>query len=337
MKFSTDKKQAIRTYILEKIEKGETGLSAAVIDNFQINEATFYNYIKELLSEKIIKKTSRGHYQLVTETFSYHLTRRGGDLDRDTIAYDRCLYDHIRELPDNVKRIWAYAFSEMTNNIMDHSEAEHADVIVEQNFLTVKVWLMDDGIGIFKKIKKYFQLDSIDDAVDELFKGKITTDDKNHSGEGIFFSSRMMDEFCIISDGRLFSHNKYNQEELRALKMPFKTGTAVMMKLSNASRKTPRDIFAQYENEDGEFDKTEINLKLIFDSAPISRSQAKRLCNGLQRFKTVVLDFDDIEWMGQGFADQIFRVFAAKHPEISILPVHMNEDVKRMYRHATAG
>lgn len=336
MKFTKEKKQAIITYILEKIDQGEKGFSEAVISNFNINEATFYKYINELLEEKIILKTARGQYQLVNETFQYHLTRKNGDLDRDTIAYDKCLYQHVRLFTANVEQIWAYTFSEMTNNVMDHSGAEHMDVIVEQNKLTTNVWLIDDGIGIFKKIKDYFQLGSIDDAVDELFKGKITTDAKNHSGEGIFFSSRMMDEFCIFSDGRLFSHNKYNQDFLSSLKMPFQTGTAIMMKLSNHSRRTPKEVFSQYENTEGEFDRTEIKLRMIFDSAPVSRSQAKRLCNGLDRFHIIVLDFEGIEWMGQGFADQIFRVFANEHPEITLSPVNMNEDIQKMYRHVTS-
>jgi len=38
-----------------------------------------------------------------------------------------------------------------------------------------------------------------------LAKGKLTTDPKRHSGEGIFFSSRMFDEFDILSGG-VFSH-----------------------------------------------------------------------------------------------------------------------------------
>ncbi len=333
MKFTAEKKQSIIRYILEKIDQGEARLSSVVLDNFNINEATFYKYINELLDENIIKKTKRGHYQLVSKTNSYHLTRSDGDLDRDTIAYDKCLYQHVRNFEKNVEQIWNYTFSEMTNNVMDHSAAEQVDVVVEQNYITTKVWLIDDGVGIFKKIKDYFHLASIDDAVDELFKGKVTTDAKNHSGEGIFFSSRMMDEFCIISDGRLFTHNKYNQDFLGTLDLPFKTGTAVMMKLGNFTKKTPQEVFAQYENRDGEFDKTEIKLKMIFDSAPISRSQAKRLCNGLERFKTIVLDFEGLDWMGQGFADQVFRVFANEHPGVMIQPTHMDSEIKRMYQH----
>ncbi len=62
----------------------------------------------------------------------------------------------------------------------------------------------------------------------------------------------------------------------------------------------------------------------------ISRSQARCILSGLEKFKTVILDFDKVPTVGQAFADEIFRVFQAKHPEISIKPINMNETVAFM-------
>ncbi|MBQ6421232.1 MAG: STAS-like domain-containing protein [Clostridia bacterium] len=76
-------------------------------------------------------------------------------------------------------------------------------------------------------------------------------------------------------------------------------------------------------------------MKLYFESAPVSRSQAKRLCARLEGFREVSLDFADVEWIGQGFADQVFRVFQNENPEIRLLPLNMNRDVGRMYYHVT--
>ena len=62
------------------------------------------------------------------------------------------------------------------------------------------------------------------------------------------------------------------------------------------------------------FTKTTIPLKNIFEGSPVSRSQAKRICqNGLKIREEVILDFDAIEWMGQGFAHQMFAVFRREH------------------------
>ena len=65
----------------------------------------------------------------------------------------------------------------------------------------------------------------------------------------------------------------------------------------------------------------------------MSRSQAKRLVNGLEKFVTVELDFSGIDEIGQGFADELFRVFTNAHPEITLTPVNMCSDVEKMYRH----
>ena len=62
----------------------------------------------------------------------------------------------------------------------------------------------------------------------------------------------------------------------------------------------------------------------------VSRSQARRVLNNLDKFKSVILDFDKVPTIGQAFADEIFRVFAQRHPEIEIKAINMNEAVEFM-------
>ena len=88
-----------------------------------------------------------------------------------------------------------------------------------------------------------------------------------------------------------------------------------------------------YSDTDGSFTTTRIPLKNIFESAPVSRSQAKRICNRLDNFEDVIIDFENISWMGQGFAHQLFVVFKKAHPEINLIPENMNESVTNMYNH----
>ena len=66
----------------------------------------------------------------------------------------------------------------------------------------------------------------------------------------------------------------------------------------------------------------------------ISRSQAKKVLAGLDKFKKIVFDFKGIKMIGQGFADEIFRVFSIHHPEIELEAINMSESVKLMVRHA---
>lgn len=335
MKFKTEKKESIIIYILEKIASGDDSISRTVAENFAINQSTVHDYLLELINNNIIRKIRRGKYELVQQTFDYTLSRAAGDLDDDIRPYFTCLSDHIKGRPKNIEQLWSYAFSEMINNVMDHSCCEFAFVTVLTDYLNTTTIIRDDGIGIFNKICKHFGLSSAQDAVNELFKGKLTTDSLHHSGEGIFFSSRMMDSFAIISEGTIFSNNRYNESNITAAAAADNPGTTVIMTLSNHSRKTPEEIFAQYSDSEGGFIRTRIHLKDIFDDAPISRSQAKRVCSRLEQFKEVILDFESIPWMGQGFAHQIFCVFTFEHPEVALIPENMNPEVLKMYEHVT--
>jgi hypothetical protein len=72
------------------------------------------------------------------------------------------------------------------------------------------------------------------------------------------------------------------------------------------------------------------------DRSFIARSQARRLLSRFEQFKEVSLDFEDVEFIGQGFADEVFRVFATAHPGVTLRPVNANEHVAKMIRWVTA-
>lgn len=337
MKFDKDKKDAIVQYLIEKIYQQCENPVRNVAEALEVNPATVYNYLNSLINKGIVEKERRGKYKLIQSHYVYDLERSNGDFKSDTYAFCKYFEKHIEGFPDNVRSIWNYTFTEMMNNIIEHSEADHARIKVVQNHYATTVVLDDDGIGIFNKIKTHFDLDSLDDAIGELFKGKITTDSLNHSGEGIFFSSKLMDTFIIMSSQKIFATNKYNDTSIVDIAGNTLNGTCVIMGISNYSRKTSKEVFDRFSNNEGEFYKTSIPLKNIFETSPISRSQAKRLCDHLDAFGEIVLDFQDVEWMGQGFAHQIFVVFARNHPDITITPVNMNNDVTRMRHHVLTG
>ncbi|MBQ8381605.1 MAG: DUF4325 domain-containing protein [Clostridia bacterium] len=332
MKFSAEKKNSIKMYILKKIDQKTEGLSKYVSQELGISPNTVHSYLTELQNNQIILKSKRDKYELVTKSYEYRLTRSSGDLDHDTYAYDTYLRPLIKHLPDNIEQIWSYGMSEMVNNVIDHSQAETLTVIIRQNYLFTQVILIDNGIGIFQKIKDHFSLPNLDEAICELIKGKLTTDSENHSGEGIFFTSKMMDSFFILSDEKIFATTKYENDQVLDFPEPV-GGTCVFMSLSNFTNRTAAEIFDLYSNDDGVFFKTRIPIKNIFDKAPISRSQAKRICNRLDQFKEVIVDFSETEWMGQGFAHQLFVVYAKAHPQTTIIPVNMNQNVENMYKH----
>jgi hypothetical protein len=68
----------------------------------------------------------------------------------------------------------------------------------------------------------------------------------------------------------------------------------------------------------------------------VSRSQAKRILVQLDPSEEVFLDFSGIESIGQAFADEVFRVSGANHPNVKVLAHNANEQVNQMIGRAHA-
>ncbi|MEJ2613292.1 MAG: STAS-like domain-containing protein [Candidatus Thiodiazotropha sp.] len=56
----------------------------------------------------------------------------------------------------------------------------------------------------------------------------------------------------------------------------------------------------------------------------------------VERFEYVIFDFEGVQSIGQAFADEIFRVYANSHPNITLHSVNMELDVEKMIKRATS-
>lgn len=246
----------------------------------------------------------------------------------------------VEGLPENIIDICQYGFTEMVNNVIDHSDGKNIYIHVLRNSENIMIYIIDDGEGIFKKLKRLCRLQDERQALLELSKGKLTTDPENHTGEGIFFTSRVFDQFVINSKGIKFSHDDQFEFDY-IFETEFssdETGTAVHMLLKRNTSRTIQQIFDEYAGPDEyKFNKTVIPVRLAQYGSEklISRSQAKRLLARIERFQNVVFDFDGVSEIGQAFADEIFRVYAKSHPKIVLLPVKMEMNVEKMVRRAS--
>ncbi|MEM9728174.1 MAG: DUF4325 domain-containing protein [Myxococcota bacterium] len=263
-------------------------------------------------------------------------------LQEDSVVY----YDvrpRLSDLPDNVLYIWIHGLTEMINNAIDHSEGSEVTVMMKRSPGDCTVFIRDNGIGIFKKIMLAADLEEERDAFLELRKGGFTTDPDRHSGQGIFFTSRMFDDYSIMS-GDLMFHHSFPVPEYDFLlgnesnKAP---GTTIHMRLDNNTARTTRQVFDQFDaspsDEDSSFSKTIVPVHLAKrgNEPLVSRSQAKRLLAGLEKFSVVVLNFEGVESVGQAFADEVFRVWPKFHPESEILvPSNTAPEVMAMIKRA---
>ena len=108
------------------------------------------------------------------------------------------------------------------------------------------------------------------------------------------------------------------------------------MEIKYSHTETSKDVFDKFTQapEDYGFSKTIVPVRLLEYGDPtplvISRSQAKRLMMRFERFQNTVLDFSGIEEIGQGFADELFRVFPSQHPGTLLTPINCNDSVAKM-------
>ena len=184
---------------------------------------------------------------------------------------------------------------------------------------------------------KKFHLESELNAIQELLKGKETTDPKHHSGQGIFFTSKVADKLVIKSGKKtLVFDNLFDKNGDIFIKDSEKfKGTKIKFSLSLKSNRNLKNIFDQFSVGLYDFERTKVIVKLFKGGTNyVSRSEARRITTNLDKFKEVILDFKKVETVGQGFADEIFRVWQTNNPKIKIIIKNANENILFMINRA---
>jgi anti-sigma regulatory factor (Ser/Thr protein kinase) len=325
-----DSSERIRSFILNNTHR--KGLASYVASKFDISRQAANEHLKSLVAQGLLVaegRTRTRQYKLVTTAavdFRYPIS---SGLAED-VVWREDIAPFFRGLSSNVMDIWNYAFTEMFNNAIDHSSGSVIQVSIARSAIDTEMRVLDDGVGIFTKIQAAFHLPDEKQAIFELSKGKLTTDVVNHSGQGIFFTSRMVNAFDILSGGVYFSHEIGRETDWMMDRDASGTGTAVMLRVDNNTARTIKKVYDQYSVEGSYgFNKTTVPVRLAKYGTDqlVSRSQAKRVLMRVEQFSQVIFDFSDVDMIGQAFADQIFRVFALEHPSVELRTVHANAEI----------
>lgn len=337
----------VKKLILEKIEENGQTTSREIIEETGYSRAYVNQFLRKLRDEgRIIKigETNNTRYVTADEDrleeakadiirFSQTYTNEGLDEDQLLKEIEKNT-GILQDVSDNVTRIFSYAFTEMVNNAIDHSESDKIRIEAERDKDVLQFRVRDWGIGIFQNIMEKKELNSLLEAIQLLLKGKQTTMPKRHSGEGIFFTSKVADALVFRSgEKKLLFNNRI--DDVFVSDISGLDGTYVQFTIDLDSTKKVQEIFKKYTSEGTyEFSDTEVVVHLYKEGEDyISRSQARRIVVGLDKFDRVVLDFSRVESIGQAFADEIFRVWKRRHPEIVIDIESTNENVQFMINH----
>jgi len=325
----------IRDFIIQNVDANPNSIVRLVMGKFGIKRQSVHEHLQKLQEKGVI--ASRGETRakeyylkpIADETFRIKIDENA---EEDKV-WRMMIAPLLKGVKDNILAICHHGFTEMFNNVIDHSEAGTGivQVIYKQNHISIDI--MDEGIGIFNKIMTLCNLEDHRHAILELAKGKLTTDPKGHTGEGIFFTSRMFDRFGILS-GKLYYACLRGDDWLLENKDHETKGTHVHLEISPDSKTTTEEVFNKYASgaHDYGFTKTHVpvHLAIYGNENLVSRSQAKRLLARFDRFEEVFLDFDKVEVIGNAFADEIFRVFKREHPHVKITWINANESVGKV-------
>lgn len=310
-------------------------------DRLGISRVAANKYIRRLETEGWIARSGPSTHPVFSPGYQRRISHLYPLRDlEEHVAWERDFKPFLN-LSGNVQNIARHGFTEMINNAVDHSGGKSVFAWASQGERLFVMVVSDDGVGIFAKIMKALELPDMRQALFELSKGKLTTDPSKHSGEGVFFTSRMFDSFEISANGLEFNHHDgLPHDRLEEATGVFNEGTEVFMSIALASQRTAASIYDQFTDapEDYDFSRTVVPMKLAKygDEQLVSRSQAKRLIARFDRFKKVVLNFEDVQEVGQAFADELFRVYANEHPSVELIPTNMTGQVERMYLRAVA-
>ena len=326
--------------VLKYIRENGPCSGQEIADAFGVTRQAVHKHVKSLRkNNKVMKigKSKAASYKIRNgENPIKKITRT---VQLNTIEEDRIFMEFSlklelkKRLSPKSYSIFQYAFTEILNNAIDHSKAEKGFIEVELGAYNISFRIRDYGIGIFHSIYKALNLNDEYEALIELVKGKVTSMSEYHSGEGIFFTSKLADNIKLRSHKLvLYIDNKkgdiYFEEKKKIL------GTLVEFSISKQTKKKMEAIFAKFAPEEFNFSfaKTYVYVKMLRESF-ISREKAKRLLDRLDKFSEIILDFKDVKKIGQGFADEIFRVFTNRNPHIKIITKNVNNIVDKMIKH----
>ena len=236
-------------------------------------------------------------------------------------------------LPPNLLRLVQQAFCELLNNAIGHSGGTHVTVSLRQTASQVQLLVSDNGVGLFERIAQTFSIASPALAMLELSKGKLTSQPDRHTGEGLFFTSRLADVFDLHANDAAFQQRAWDERGWHPQRALRHAGTSVYAAFALDTPRTLDGVRSAYsvgaDPFGVEFSRTTVPLRLITSAIEglESRAQARRVCARLGEFRRAEIDFGGVASGGHAFADELFRVFGPAQRSLDLVPVNMTPAV----------
>ncbi len=233
-------------------------------------------------------------------------------------------------LAPNLLRLVQQAFNELLNNAIGHSGGSHVAVSLRQTANQAQLLVSDNGVGLFERIAQTFSIASPALAMLELSKGKLTSQPERHTGQGLFFTSRLADVFDLHANDAAFQQRAWDERGWHPQRALRHAGTSIYAAFALDTPRTLDGVRRAYsvgaDPFGVDFNRTVVPLRLITSTIEglESRAQARRVCARLGEFRRAEIDFGGVASVGHAFADELFRVFGPAQHSLELVPVNMS-------------
>jgi DNA-binding Lrp family transcriptional regulator len=317
--------------IIDELLKGSGSVSSGEVARAAgVTRQAAHYHLRRLADEGMLRRTGAGRGARYEPVLDLLRTYPLPGVREELIWREVLQQVPALAAPEAALRVNRFAFTEMLNNANDHSSGSEVEIGLS-TAPRFSFRISDDGVGVFRHLATRLGLPDEAAAAFELMKGKRSTAPDEHTGQGIFFTSRLVNRFGLEANAmRLMVDNDIGDFAIGSSAV--EVGTTVWWEVDPVAPRDIARVFDAFTDEDLAFRKTRIPLQALGGPSFISRDEAKRVTDELERFEEVLLDFAGVTEVGWAFVDEVFRVWGSKHPGTRLIPVSMSPLVERMVR-----
>lgn len=307
--------------------------SGALARLLGITAQAVHKHLASLRDQGLARQVGKGRAARWVRCFDYRLVWELDGALAEFEMWKQAQDDMAAELAaanDQARAILNYAVTEVLNNAIDHSGGTRVELLGVFREDYIEITVIDDGVGAFKKVQDHFELNDELEAIAHLAKGQQTTWAERHTGQGLFFSSRAVDVFEVEAGGRVWQVDNLRGDTTVWAGVP-RAGTRVVLRTRMERTLTMKEVFDRHSIEEYAFDRGAVRVALSDHGTEfVSRSEAQRLGVGLELYGEVELDFANVKAVGQGFVDELFRIWVREHPGTVFTYTNANDEVTFM-------
>ncbi len=197
---------------------------------------------------------------------------------QEDLPWQRDFAPHF-SLPPAVARMAQHAFSELLDNVIEHSGGTHVAVSMRTTALHLQLLVSDDGCGVFERIQQRFGIGDSTMAMLELSKGKLTSAPDRHGGHGLFFTSRLADVFDVHANHRAFQCRGWDRHSWHPTKAVAREGTSIYIAINLDTPRTLDQVLQAHSRSAEGHGAESTCVPLPLTTGPqtrlVSRTQAK--------------------------------------------------------------